>query len=135
MPGLSGEVVDIVAIVVVSMALWRWHIEHRDQNNLVDPAYWKANIALTGKHSTTSLSLGIDNNYRRLGHGGPETVFDDADNVMRTVKRLHLMIVINLPSPLVLSLIRLMVIPAMSIFLTNIIGSQILKLETAASQF
>ena len=76
-PGLSGEVVDIVFDSSGINGTWRWHIEHRDQNNLVDPAYWKANVALTGKLSTTSWSLGIDNNYRRLGHGGPETVFDD----------------------------------------------------------
>ncbi|MEE3240093.1 MAG: TonB-dependent receptor plug domain-containing protein [Pseudomonadota bacterium] len=81
MPGLSGEVVDIVVDSSGINGTWRWHIEHRDQNNLVDPAYWKANIALTGKHSTTSWSLGIDNNYRRLGHGGPETVFDGAGNI------------------------------------------------------
>ena len=76
-PGLSGEVVDIVVDSSGINGTWRWHIEHRDQNNLVDPAYWKVNIALTGKRSTTSWSLGIDNNYRRLGHGGPETVFDN----------------------------------------------------------
>lgn len=81
MPGLSGEVVDIEVDSSGINGTWRWHIEHRDQNNLVDPAYWKANIALTGKHSTTSWSLGIDNNYRRLGHGGPETVFNDAGNI------------------------------------------------------
>lgn len=80
-PGLTGEVVDIVVDSSGINGTWRWHLEHRDQNNLVDPAYWKANIALTGKKSTTSWSLGIDNNYRRLGHGGPETVFDDAGNV------------------------------------------------------
>ena len=76
-PGLSGEVVDIVVDSSGINGTWRWHIEHRDQNYLVDPAYWKVNIALTGKRSTTSWSLGIDNNYRRLGHGGPETVFDN----------------------------------------------------------
>lgn len=81
-PGLSGEVVDVIVKSQAFAGTWRWEMQHRDENDEVDPAYWKSNIALSGKRGTTSWSLGLNNDYQRLGYGGPETVFDGTGNVL-----------------------------------------------------
>lgn len=81
-PGLSGEVVDVIVKSQAFAGTWRWEMQHRDENDEVDPAYWKSNIAMSGKRGTTSWSLGLNNDYQRLGYGGPETVFDGVGNVL-----------------------------------------------------
>tara|TARA_B100000767_G_C19773719_1_gene541429 strand:- start:2366 stop:4459 length:2094 start_codon:yes stop_codon:yes gene_type:complete len=75
-PGLSGEVINITVNSLGISGTWSWDLQHRDQNDRVDPAYWRGNLSLAGKLATTSWNIGIDNNYQRLGHGGPETVSD-----------------------------------------------------------
>lgn len=79
-PGLSGEVVDVVVKSNTFAGNWRWELQHRDEHDEVDPAYWKANISMAGSVGTTSWNLGLDNDYQRLGFGGPETLYDASDN-------------------------------------------------------
>lgn len=81
-PGLTGEVVDVVVVSKRLAGNWRWEMQHRDENDEVDPAYWKSNISMAGRIGTTSWNVGLDNDYRRLGYGGPETVFDGVGNVV-----------------------------------------------------
>ncbi len=77
-PGLSGDVANVIVKAQEVSGSWSWEAQHRDQNDEVDPAYWKFKLALSGEREGVSWNVGLDNDYQRLGHGGPERVFNAA---------------------------------------------------------
>lgn len=82
--GLSGVVVDVIIESKGVAGAWSWQIQHRDQNDNVDPAYWKSSFSVSGEVGITAWTVGFDNDYQRLGHGGPELVFNNMGDLTET---------------------------------------------------
>lgn len=72
-PGLSGQVVNVVAKLNDFSGTWRWQPEFREA---VEPNLTRGEIALSGRYRRLDYSLSVSENAMRQGHRGPERVFD-----------------------------------------------------------
>ena len=83
-PGLAGEVANIVTTTDRVAGSWRWEMQHRDHNRYVDPSYGDISTSISGKARDITWALGLDTNSWRLGHQGPERVSDAAGTLVET---------------------------------------------------
>lgn len=74
-PGLSGQVVNVVAELSEFSGTWRWQPEFREA---VEPNLARGEISLSGRHLGLDYTLSVSENGFRQGHRGPERVFDAA---------------------------------------------------------
>lgn len=72
-PGLSGQVVNVVAELTEFSGTWRWQPEFREA---VEPNLARGEISLSGRHRGLDYILSVSENGFRQGHRGPERVFD-----------------------------------------------------------
>ncbi|WP_158272031.1 TonB-dependent receptor plug domain-containing protein [Marinicauda salina] len=74
-PGLSGQVVNVVARLSRFGGNWRWRPEFREG---VDPSLQAGEITLSGTLRGVEYTLSFEENGFRNGARGPEEVFDAA---------------------------------------------------------
>ncbi len=72
-PGLTGEVVDVVVSVDKVRGTWGWSIIERDR---IELNWLEFNASLSGRSGDRSWTIGLQNEPRRLGNWGLENVFN-----------------------------------------------------------
>ena len=72
-PGLTGEVVDVVVSVDQVRGTWGWTVTERDK---IELNWLQFNASLSGRSGERSWTVGLKNDPRRMGHWGPESIYD-----------------------------------------------------------
>lgn len=72
-PGLSGQIVNVVAATDGISGTWSWRMRFRDS---LPPAYAWIETSATGKRGDVTWTLGFTNDLYRGGSEGLENVFD-----------------------------------------------------------
>lgn len=72
-PGLSGDVADVIIDDTTTRGTWLWRTHHRDR---LDSVWFRFDASLSGKHNALSWTANIRNQPDRFGHWGLEQVFD-----------------------------------------------------------
>lgn len=79
LPGLTGQVVNIVSKVDSLTGQFRWSPRVRFRR--IDPQYTNGEISVSGKAGKVAYTLSVSNNAFRNGNQGTELVLDGAGNV------------------------------------------------------
>ena len=70
-PGLAGEIVDVVTTTSGVNGTWRWEFQRRRGQ---EPRWWEFSTAMTGDVGRARWTLAFDNEAERRGFRGIETV-------------------------------------------------------------
>lgn len=71
-PGLSGQVVNVVAELSAFGGNWEWRPEFRES---LEPNLTRGSISINGSRGNLDYTLSFEDNSRRQGSRGPEIVF------------------------------------------------------------
>lgn len=80
-PGLSGQVVNVVADLASFGGNWTWNPEFREG---VDPNLGRGSISINGSRGNLDYTLSFENNSWRNGSRGPEIVFEPDGTILDT---------------------------------------------------
>ncbi len=78
-PGLSGEVVNVIAETSAVRGTWSYQFQRRRSQ---DPRLWRMEAALVGGSGQTQWNIAFRNDAERRGFRGGETVTDGAGRVI-----------------------------------------------------
>jgi hypothetical protein len=79
-PGLSGQVANIVTKATGITGQWEWRPDFR--RYYTDPQLTRGSISMSGSHGLFDYTLGLDNNANHSGAGGPTRIYN-ADGSFR----------------------------------------------------
>lgn len=80
-PGLSGDVADVLLNETVTSGTWLWRTHHRDR---IDSVWPRFELSVTGAEKDWTWRVNVQNKQDRLGHWGDEFVFDSAGELIET---------------------------------------------------
>ncbi|MEM8499042.1 MAG: hypothetical protein AAF542_13525 [Pseudomonadota bacterium] len=80
-PGLSGDVADVLLNETVTSGTWLWRTHHRDR---IDSVWPRFEVSVTGAVKEWTWRINVQNKQDRLGHWGDESVFDAEGVVIET---------------------------------------------------
>ncbi|WP_370234897.1 MULTISPECIES: TonB-dependent receptor plug domain-containing protein [Henriciella] len=80
-PGLSGQVANVIATVNGVSGTWEWRSRFREN---LPPYLHGGNVSVTGRQNTLAWTLGLKSNPIRGGATGPEYVYDANRNLIET---------------------------------------------------
>ena len=72
-PGLSGQVANIIAKAGAISGQWAWRPEFR--RYYTDPVYLRGEVSLSGKRGPFDFTVGLQNNSGQGGAGGPTYIY------------------------------------------------------------
>ncbi|HEY7797138.1 MAG TPA: TonB-dependent receptor plug domain-containing protein, partial [Hyphomonadaceae bacterium] len=78
-PGLSGQVANVIARVDALSGNWSWQPEFREN---LQPSWYNGEINANGRAGGWSWSVGLEANEFHNGHDGPGVITDAAGNVL-----------------------------------------------------
>ncbi len=79
-PGLSGQVANIVTRAAGITGQWEWRPDFR--RYYTDPQLTRGSISVSGSHGLFDYTLGLDNSANHSGAGGPTRIYN-ADGSFR----------------------------------------------------
>src|SRR5690606_13269593 len=82
-PGLSGQVANVVTAAEGLSGQWEWRPDVR--RYYTDPQWTRGSISVSGSRGRLDYTLGFDNAANHSGAGGPTTLYD-ADGSVREVR-------------------------------------------------
>jgi hypothetical protein len=77
-PGLSGQVANVIAKVDAFSGNWSWNPEFREN---LQPSWYRGTVNANGRAGGWSWSVGIEATEFHNGHDGPGVITDAAGNV------------------------------------------------------
>ncbi|MFK7730070.1 MAG: hypothetical protein AB8B48_00475 [Pseudomonadales bacterium] len=80
-PGLSGDVADVLVNETISSGTWLWRTHHRDR---IDSVWPRFEVSMTGALNDWTWRVNAQNKQDRLGHWGDESVFGPDGAVTET---------------------------------------------------
>ena len=80
-PGLSGQVVNVISAADGTTGTWNWNARFREGNT---PRWYSGEISANGKRGVMDWTLSFESDPFRNGHRGPETVTDGAGLLTET---------------------------------------------------
>lgn len=78
-PGLSGDVADVLLNETTTSGTWLWRTHHRDR---IDSVWPRFELSVTGAVKDWTWRVNVQNKQDRLGHWGDELVFDSEGAVI-----------------------------------------------------
>jgi hypothetical protein len=78
-PGLSGQVANVIARVDALSGNWSWQPEFREN---LQPSWYNGELNANGRAGGWSWSVGLEANEFHNGHDGPGVITDGAGNVL-----------------------------------------------------
>ncbi|MEE9347773.1 MAG: outer membrane beta-barrel protein [Robiginitomaculum sp.] len=81
-PGLSGQVANIITKAAGLSGTWQWRPEFRPR---LSPNYFPMSVSVSGEKKDLTYSLSLNSRPRRQGHAGPET-HTGADGILYEIR-------------------------------------------------
>ncbi len=81
-PGLSGDVADVIISDSETRGTWSWRTHQRRR---MDPVWWRGDISLSGSQGALGWTVNLQNKPDRFGHWGVEEV-RGPDGVLRETR-------------------------------------------------
>ncbi|MFK8019394.1 MAG: hypothetical protein AB8B86_06470 [Pseudomonadales bacterium] len=72
-PGLNGDVADVIIDEQAFTGTWLWRTHQRAR---IDPVWYRFDLSLSGKHNSLTWKANLNNRQDRYGHWGLERVTD-----------------------------------------------------------
>lgn len=80
-PGLSGQVANVITKTTGVSGTWEWYPEFRPK---LAPRWWSGEVTISGETGKLSYSAKLQNDAFRNGHRGPENLFTPDGTIFET---------------------------------------------------